>query len=486
MLNKTDMFMASLGLPEVYKVGGSVRDELLGRKSKDADYVVRKATIQEIRDAVVAAGAKPTKLKLRTGKEVGVRAAVKGLGLIEIVLPRIERSTGPGRHDFEITTNPNVSLVEDAIRRDFTINALYKDISTDELVDPLSAGLNDLAAQIIRTTHHDSFRDDPLRILRALRFVSTLYFDLSTDTYDQMILHAKSVTGLTQKGVSSTALDELCRLLMGNNPGIALRIAAKTGVLAVLLPELKPMIGYKQRSKYHKKTTDIHTFDAIQAAANMRQHAPLRVRLALLFHDCGKPLMAWRGPDGYDHYYALDAKTILDLGLDGVAVFPHETWSAWEATKALKRLNTPRKLLNDVVKLIEWHMLPLDSKRKPIKVRTWRAELGDDLLYDLIVHRLADVLGKGEPKTEQIGALTEIAAEQAAAISEKVPCSPRELAVSGHDLLSLGLKGAEIGLIQRQLLHEVLAQPKLNEKEWLLGRASKLASKAHKRKGTIS
>lgn len=472
--------MATLGFPETYRVGGSVRDEILGRRSKDSDYVIRGAQIREISDAIGKAGAKPSALKLRTGQHVGVRAAVKGLGLLEIVIPRSEVSTGPGRHDFDIHCSPDVRLEEDALRRDFKMNAIYCNVITQQLFDPLG-GLDDLRNRVIKTTHPDSFREDPLRTLRALRFCSTLPgFSISSDTHAQMCAHADAVTGLTDKGVSATALDELSKLLMGARPGLALEFMAETGVMAVLLPELAPMIDFDQRSRYHEKTTSKHTFDAVQAAANMHSHAPLRVRLALLFHDCGKPKMAWTDEKGLQHYYALDPKRAVELGASVNSLEDHETWGARLAGEALTRLNAPKKLRQDVVTLIQRHMVPLHENFRPIKVRKLRAELGDELLRDLITHRLADVLGKGGDTTASVEVLTWIAHEQDRAIEAGVPLCAKELKITGYELKMLGLHGHEIGRVQKQLLHEVLAQPKLNTNEWLTNRADVIRHKEMK------
>lgn len=470
-----DQYMAALDLPsnaEVYRVGGSVRDEILGRQAKDSDYVVRGVSLDQLRDAVVTAGAKPSYLKLRTGKVVGVRAAVRELGLLEIVLPRSEISTGDGRHDFDIVVNPNLPLHTDAVRRDFTMNALYRNVKSGELVDPLLCGLTDVENRCIRTTHPKSFAEDPLRTLRALRFVSKLGgFDLVESTYQEMVDHSASVTGLTQKGVSATALEELCKLLMGAEPGRALQIMADSGVMAVLLPELEPMLGFEQRSRYHEKTTSKHTFDAVQSAANMGSHASLRVRLALLFHDCGKPKMAWLGEDGKQHYYALEPKRAIELNAPIAALQSHEEWSAKLAAAALRRLNASKRLRQDVVILIEHHMLPLHENIRPFKVRKWRAELGDELLHDLIVHRTADVLGKGGENREQIEVLTWIVSEAKRARDAGVPIDAKGLAINGHELHDIGLRNRDIGLAQEMLLHEVLAQPKLNTNEWLTKRA---------------
>jgi tRNA nucleotidyltransferase (CCA-adding enzyme) len=488
MRTTPDQFMASLALPEVYRVGGSVRDELLGRRSKDSDYVVRCAGLGEIAAALVAAGTKPTPLKLRDGRQVGWRTLVKGWGLIEVVLPRTERKLplspeqafGNERHSFEIITDPDLPLAEDAQRRDFTINALYRDVKGGSVIDPLGVGLDHLQKQRIDTTHPDSFRDDPLRTLRALRFVSRLDgFALSGPTLDQMRRHADAVTGLTGKGVSGTALHELSGMLMGDRPGYALRLARDTGVLQVILPELTDMIGFQQRSAYHTKTTDEHTFDAVQAAANMHEHAPLRVRWALLFHDSGKPDTAWIGKDGRQHYYGLGSLDDLQdwRTFRENMTIDHEMHGARRASAALHRLNAPARLRMDVVTLIDRHMLPLHDNVKPFKVRKWRAELGDDMLRDLITHRLADVIGKGGDITDACDVLEWIEHQRERAAAAGVPKSRKELAVSGGEIAAALERepGAWIGNVQRALLHEVLANPTLNDKDWLLQRAARLA-----------
>jgi tRNA nucleotidyltransferase/poly(A) polymerase len=481
MRQSPDQFMASLDLPEVYRVGGSVRDELLGRESKDSDYMVRGAALQEIKAALDRADTTKVKpLKLRDGRQVGWRAHVRGIGLLEIVLPRTERSTGPGHTDFEIIASPDLPLEQDAERRDFTINSLYRDVYSGEVIDPLNMGRDDIEDRIIDTTHPDSFRDDPLRTLRALRFVSKLDgFALSGACHAQMERHADAVTGLTRKGVSGTALTEFGGMLMGRRPGLALRIARDTGVLTTLFPELEPMIGFEQRTVYHTKTTDEHTFDAVQAAASAHVHAPLRVRWALLFHDSGKPDVAWTGDDGREHYYALSPERAVKLGAGPGSLEDHEMAGARRARKALKRLNAGSALIHDVDVLIKRHMLPLHENVKPFKVRKWRAELGDELLRDLIAHRLFDVIGKGGDISEAVEVLAWMEQERSRAASMGVPTNRKELAITGgqlHD--TLGLTGRAIGWVQDRLLHEVLAQPNLNTPEWLLQRANKLAREA--------
>ncbi len=308
-IERADIFISSLGV-EAYRVGGSVRDELLGRAPKDADYMIRGVSMldlgRRLRKAAVSwpkAAVKP--LVLRDGRQAGWRVSARGLGCLEIVLPRTEVPRAPRKGEnkhraFDIVVGPYITLEEDAKRRDFTFNALYKTIRDLDshgvqfdgspgvsIADPTGRGLYDLEHKFVSTTHETSFRDDPLRTLRALRFVSTLGYDLSAETYRQMQLYAPDVTGLSAKGYASgTVLNELSRLLMGSDAVRALRMARDTGVLAAVLPELAPMIGFDQRSRWHDLSIDEHTFKALETAVHV--DAPLRVRWALLFHDSGQ------------------------------------------------------------------------------------------------------------------------------------------------------------------------------------------------------
>jgi tRNA nucleotidyltransferase (CCA-adding enzyme) len=118
-----------------------------------------------------------------------------------------------------------------------------------------------------------------------------------------MLCFANCVDGMTAKGYASgTLYDEFCKILMGDRPHTALRHARDTQVLQFAMPEIWPMCGFDQGSRYHDLTTDEHTFVALETAAHV--DAPLRVRWALLFHDAGKPDTAWKGDDGRMHYYA--------------------------------------------------------------------------------------------------------------------------------------------------------------------------------------
>lgn len=466
-IDRADNFIASLGV-EAYRVGGSVRDELLGKQPKDADYMIRGvdldllgAKLRDMRFDWDKFSVKP--LTLRDGRQAGWRVSARGMGVLEIVLPRTEISTGPGHRDFKIVVDHELPLAEDAKRRDFTFNALYKRIGGPpgaEIVDPTSRGLYDLERRIIATTHPDSFRDDPLRILRALRFKAR-GFDLSSSTYAEMATHHDAVDGLTASGyVSGTVYEELDKILAGDDVGAALRTARSTGVLAAVLPELEPMIGFDQGSRYHDMTTDEHTFTALETAAHV--DAPQRVRWALLFHDAGKPATAWVGADGRKHYYGLsEAEWIKRPGYAFTAApEDHEVVGERIWVKTANRLNVPASLRRDVATLIREHMVSVSGRIKGSKVRRARIKFGDEMLHDLYLHRMCDICGKnGKANRGHLEHVSKLETLRAEAQEAKVPASIKDLAVGGKDVMALGAEGKQIGVLLSMLLDEVVVDP---------------------------
>ena len=457
-IKRTDEFLSSLG-PPVYRVGGSVRDELLGKRPKDADYVIFDVPLGDVRSLL--GQHRGGKLKLRDGQHVGYR--IKAPYDAELVLPRKERSTGPRHDDFEIVVDPHLTLEEDAIRRDFTFNALYKSVVTGEVIDPTKAGLWALQHRIVQITHPDSFRDDPLRILRALRFVAQGY-DLSERTAYMLRQHSDAITGLTANGfVSGTVFTEMSRILMGPDNVKALRIARDTGVLAVLFPELKEMLGFDQGSRYHDLTTDEHTFKALEAAAHV--DAPLNVRWALLFHDSGKPATAWVGKDGRRHYYK-QADNGDPYGFYDNTVLPwelsvnqdHQDRGKWLWDRAADRMNIDKDTKRHVGILIAEHMLT-PKKAFDVQVRRMRVKFGDRLVQDLIMHRMLDSIGKEKGvDRKMLKNLAKMEAARAAAQKNGVPAKVSDLGINGNDMMSLGAEGKEVGEILRAVLDEVVVR----------------------------
>ena len=445
-------WMRSTGL-DAYLVGGAVRDKLLGKEPKDADFLAAGAGVAEIKEAI---GDTAKVEDLTVGEQlVGVRAKPDGIPeAVEIAPPRREVSTGPGRHDFEIVPDPNASVEEDLARRDFTVNAIAENIQTGEVVDPYG-GAEDVKDRVLRTITPDSFRDDPLRIMRGLVRVSVDGLEPEPGTREQMVEHAAALRNISGERIQG----ELNKLLMGDDPAKALRLARDTGVLAHMIPELSAAVGFKQESKYHDMTVDEHTFAALEAAA--KGGAPLEVRLALLVHDAGKPASAWKGKDDRLHYYANEA-----LGKRA-----HEEVGTELARSMLKRLRYPRGTSNTVEALVAHHMFQDHAKPRPVKARKFLAEHGLERARMLIAHKRADMQGKDEEKTDlthlnEFGKLIEAEKEQ--------PLKVGDLEVSGKDLLEIGYPpGPALGVVLKDLLTEVIGQPQLNNRDWLLRMARK-------------
>jgi tRNA nucleotidyltransferase (CCA-adding enzyme) len=469
MREEIEDYVRSLGL-DAYLVGGAVRDELLGLESKDADFLVPGVDTEALRTALAPHGR--VEDLVVADRLVGVRfhpneRGIRGLtpAGIEFAPPRKEVSTGPGRHDFEIVADAALSVEDDMRRRDFTVNAMARRLETGELIDPLG-GRADLEARRLRTVSTQSFREDPLRLVRALRFVSQLGFEPDDELLAQMREEAAAVKLVSGErvggGLAADGMGELSRLLLGAEPARALRLARDTGVLVELLPEFGPAIGFDQESRYHDLAVDEHTFAVVQAAADAGY--PLAVRLAALFHDLGKPHTAWRGNDGRLHYYTKP----------GFAERGHDQVGADLAAGALSRLRYPNALRQRVVRIVRRHMFS-PGKGDALRARRFLRRNGDELAFDLLDHKRADLLGKrgsgGEPPPQdEIDALDRF--REVVAEKRSSPYRLSDLAVDGDDLIELGFgPGPQLGRTLNELLDAVVDEPALNTRAALLARA---------------
>jgi tRNA nucleotidyltransferase (CCA-adding enzyme) len=459
-------YVGSLGL-DAYLVGGAVRDELLGKRHKDEDFVVPQVGYEELHAALAPHG-KVEPLEV-AGQRVGLRlyprdpaARTLAPAGIEFAPPRTERSTGPGRHDFEIVASGDITLEQDMARRDFTINAIAKRLSTGELLDPFD-GEGDLRRGVLRTVSPNSFVEDPLRLVRALRFVSELDLDPDEQTLAQMREHAHRVRLVSAEriggGLAADGLGELSRLLLGAQPAKALRLARDTGVLVQLLPEYGRAIGFDQESRYHELSVDEHHFEAVQHAADGR--APLPVRLALLVHDLGKPIVAWRGKDRRLHYYP-------QKGRPG-----HEEVGAQIAADALRRLRYPAKLQRHVTQIVRHHGFSPPQGEDGARARKFLARHGEALARDLISHKEFDLKAKGRPVDSELQTLA--AFGRLVDRERRAPHRLADLALDGSDLIELGVPaGPEVGRVLDALLERVVEDPALNTRDRLLAEAKGL------------
>jgi tRNA nucleotidyltransferase/poly(A) polymerase len=461
-------YIATLGL-DAYLVGGAVRDEQLGLQSKDADFLVLAVDILGLRQALEPNGR--VEDLIVAGRTVGVRLfphdhdvrAVAPAG-IEFAPPRRERSTGPGRHDFEIVVDPGASVEADLGRRDFTVNAIARHLGDARLIDPFD-GVGDLDRRVLRTVSPRSFAEDPLRIVRGLRLVSQLGLEPDEETLRQMREEARSVALVSGErvggGLAADGMGERSKLLLGRDPRKALRLARDTGVLVEVLPEFVKAVGFDQESLYHDLTVDEHTFAVVQAAADAGMSLP--VRLATLFHDLGKPHVAWRGDDRRLHFYARRGR------------HDHAEVGAQLADGALRRLRYPNELRERVVRIIRFHMFEI-GKADDVRARRLLRRHGKGLALDLIDHREADLIGKGEDGPRDEEELARLRRFRGVIEGELVsPHQLSDLAVDGTDLIEIGYRPSpELGKTLAGLLDAVVEEPSLNRRETLLARAEEL------------
>ncbi len=443
-------YIRSLGL-DAYVVGGAVRDELLGIPHRDEDFLVPGVDQDGLR-ALLSPHGRVEDMEVH-GQLVGVRFHPRDPDIrsltphgIEVTPPRAERSTGPGHRDFEIVADPSIPLAEDMGRRDFTVNAMARRLETGELIDPFG-GVRDLASRELRTVSATSFHDDPLRMLRGLRLVSQLGFALAAETLAQMAAEAEGLRHVSGEriggGLSADGMGELSKLLLGEGPARALRIARDTGVLVAFLPEYEAAIGYGLGADRQPAPLDEHLFRVVQEAADAG--TSLATRLAALLHDLGKPETDVTGDD-------------------------HAVASARIAGKILRRLRYPTRLRQRIVAIVREHSFHTDGEVDGAPARRFLARHGDDLAFDLIAHKLADLATKRVPEQELERARR---LRDALATERDSPHRLRDLAVDGEDLIVLGFEeGPELGRVLHVLLEDVIDDPSRNERAFLLARAA--------------
>jgi tRNA nucleotidyltransferase/poly(A) polymerase len=317
-------------------------------------------------------------------------------------------------------------------------------LETGELVDPFG-GVRDLARRELRTVAPRSFEDDPLRLLRGLRLVSQLGFDLAGETHARMCAAAPGIAHVSAEriggGLGADGMGELSRLLLGREPARALRMARDTGVLVAFLPELAPAVGLELGGDRQPAPLDEHLFRVVQNTADAG--APLAVRLAALLHDLGKPLAGANG----------------DHAAEGARV----------ASGVLRRLRYPTRLRRRVTSLVGAHAFRVEGAWEGARARRFLACHGDEA-FELVALKEADLDAKNVTEGERDA----VRALRAALEGEREsPHRIADLAVDGGDLIALGFReGPDIGRVLALLLDDVLEDPSRNRRETLLRRAA--------------
>ena len=413
---------------EAWIVGGCVRDFLLGRTPTDYDLTT--SALPKETEAVFAG----EKL-IETGLQHGTVTVVLDGVPLEITTYRVDGGYTDARHPDGVTFTR--SLREDAARRDFTINAMA--YAPGAGLQDFFGGQEDLSAGVIRAVGDPDrrFQEDALRILRAIRFASVLGFELDPGTDAAARRNAHLLTKISVERV----FVELGKLLCG--PGAGKILLAYPDILGVVFPELTPMVGFEQHNVHHCYVVYTRTAVAVD-------HVPpeLKLRLAMLFHDIGKPATFSMGEDGQGHFYG------------------HPKVSAALAEQILVRLRAPKRLREAVVRLVRVHDWPLSTEPRLIRRRL--QQLGEEGLFDLLRVQKGDTAACFLSDCTREDDRNEVE-DAAKAILVAKPClTVRDLAVSGRDIMALGYCGPGVGAALRGLLERVIAGEIPNEKTALL------------------
>ncbi|MDR1326139.1 MAG: CCA tRNA nucleotidyltransferase [Treponema sp.] len=435
----------------VFLVGGAVRDILRGVESHDFDLAT---------DAVPEEVIAMFRVVIPTGIKHGtVTVRYRGLS-IEVTTFRTEADYLDGRHPSRVAYAATIEA--DLGRRDFTMNAVAAPLPGGKpLVDPFN-GIGDIKRGVICSVGEarERFSEDGLRPLRALRFVAQLGFSVEEKT----LAAIKPCLEITAKVSLERIRDELDKIIATPKPSGAFLLMEKTGLLELVLPELAACRGVEQKGLHRFDVLD-HSLLACDFAA--RRDESLLVRLAALFHDIGKP----------------SARALSD---DGVWTFyQHEKTSATLCRALMTRLHYSGAMINDVTHLIGEHMFHYEDIWTNAAVRRFIQRVGVEHLDALYRLRLADasgITGREVPADYLAGLVSRVDA----ALAQSAALSLKDLALTGHDLMAIGIKpGRLIGIILNELLETVLDDPELNTREKLLEIAGKLNQRYAPQEGVI-
>ena len=421
---------------KAYAVGGCVRDSIIGREIGDID---------------IATSATPDETE-RLLSENGIRYVETGLkhGTICAVLNSIPYEITTFRKDGVYLDNRRPvsvefvdDLKEDLSRRDFTVNALaYNDY---EGVVDVFGGRNDIEKRIIRAVGNADkrFNEDALRIMRALRFASVLGFDIEEDTKQSIIRNKELLLNIASERIFS----ELRKLLLGK--GAEKILLEYREVIAVIIPEIKHSFDFPQNSKWHIYDVYTHIVKSV-AVAPKKDY----LRLALLFHDIGKPFCKTTDENGQDHFKG------------------HPAVSAEMAEKALKRLKVSNDIYDKVITLIEFHDLHITHK--PSNIKRWLRKLGENLIFDFIDLKIADLQTHNlELSASEIEELIEIRELTLEIIKSGEPYKISDLKINGNDLKTVGYEGRDIADELDNLINIVSNNPSSNTRDKLMQQAEK-------------
>ena len=408
-----------------YIVGGAIRDILLGLKPKDVDfatnlpYEILKTLFSEY-----------------TPKETG-----KSFGVLRIRINDIDYEIAKFREDI-YGKEEKVTFVDeiknDLVRRDFTINAMAYN-ETEGIID-LYNGQKDIENKVINFVRNAEERiiEDPLRTLRAFRFMSKLNFSLSKNTIEAIKNQKSLLKNIPEERITI----EFSKLLLGENIKNTLTLMKDTGVLEIIIPEFKATYDFNQCNPHHNLDLFNHIINVVS-----RVPADLELRYSALLHDIAKPIVQTFDEKGIAHY-----KT-------------HEIVGADMARDILTRMKLPVKLIDTVVEIIKKHMILYKKDVTDKKFNKLLSEMGYNNLWRLIEHSIADNSSKNN---EVVSTENDFHERLKRAVEKQMQVTVSDLAVNGKDLIKLGFNGKEIGEIKKELLDKYLSEEIQNKKEEML------------------
>ena len=407
-----------------YIVGGVIRDILLGLKPKDVDFATN-LPYETLK----------TLFSEYTPKETG-----KSFGVLRIRINDIDYEIAKFREDI-YGKEEKVTFVDeiknDLVRRDFTINAMAYN-ETEGIID-LYNGQKDIENKVINFVRNAEERiiEDPLRTLRAFRFMSKLNFSLSKNTIEAIKNQKSLLKNIPEERITI----EFSKLLLGENIKNTLTLMKDTGVLEIIIPEFKATYDFNQCNPHHNLDLFNHIINVVS-----RVPADLELRYSALLHDIAKPIVQTFDEKGIAHY-----KT-------------HEIVGADMARDILTRMKLPVKLINTVVEIIKKHMI-LYKDVTDKKFNKLLSEMGYNNLWRLIEHSIADNSSKNN---EVVSTENDFHERLKKAVEKQMQVTVSDLAIKGNDLIELGFVGTEIGKVKGELLDKYLSEEIQNKKEEML------------------
>lgn len=418
---------------KAYLVGGCVRDHLLGKSVSDTD-ITTSARPNEVESVLAKLNIKVAE----TGIQHGTVTAVLDKTPYEITTFRSDGEYKDSRHPQNVEFLADIE--GDLKRRDFTVNAMAYN-EQDGLID-LFGGRQDLQNKLIRAVGDADarFKEDALRIMRALRFSSTLGFAIEERTKKAVFDHMQLLNNISPERIFS----ELLKLLCGDN--VLNVLAEYRQVIGVIIPRMKPCFDCAQHNPWHCYDVYGHIIHAVAAAPK----DPV-IRLTMLLHDIGKPLVKRTDEKGLDHF-----KTHAEVG-------------AGIAAEVLASFKASNEISNKVTTLVKYHQA--FENVYDIRIKRWLGKIGPEYTLSLFDVRMAD-LAAHNPKKEEVKyeALRLKALKQEAhqIIARGEPYRVTDLAVNGNDLIKLGYSGKEIGETLNKLLSLVIDGALQNTREELM------------------